>query len=114
MNSYPTLMEPEKGSLFVMALNVLILGLAFFAAAKFGKFSWLFHVLAFLSILASPILLAFLVLPEIPPEEAPGPGDGFILMPLLGEVVLLGALYLVYFIVKSFQFLVARNQKAKL
>ena len=64
-------------------------------AGRMGRFRLLPHLVACAWLIGSPFLFAVLVLPKIADDEAPGPGDGLILLPILLFAVLMLAGYCV-------------------
>lgn len=82
---YPTILPPGIALALVLALNILIPILAIFVARRMTRLRWLPHAFAFLWVLFSAFTLATLALPAMAPGEEPGPGDGFLLLPVLAE-----------------------------
>ncbi|MER9423018.1 hypothetical protein NKI88_11240 [Mesorhizobium sp. M0317] len=83
---YPTILAPEFAFWLIFVVNIIVIGAAFLASKNIFRLKWLPHVITFVWLACSPILLGFLALPEMSPGESPGPGDGFILLPVVGEV----------------------------
>jgi hypothetical protein len=100
MSYYPTIMDPFAALVLVMALNLVVVILAFFAAFKLKRFGWAFHIVSLVFLAFSPILVLGLALPELHPGEEPGPGDGMILLPLLPEIIILGSFTLLTLVFK--------------
>lgn len=109
---YEAKLDPVFGLLIFMVLDLVVLVLALFYASVLGSWQWVAHTIAILLLLASPILLDELTIPKIAANEAPGPGDGVFLVPLLGELVFIGAVYASFFIVKFFRIFERRIQRA--
>lgn len=86
---YPVIFNYPFTTLAMLGLlDVLLPLLMFYFASRIGKFVWSLHGLATMFLLVSPIILLYLVTPQIGPDEAPGPGDGMIALPLLGLLLL--------------------------
>lgn len=83
---YPTILPPGFAVWLVFVVNIFAFGAAFLASRNMPRLKWLPHVIAFVWLAYSPSLAAILALPTIPADESPGPGDGFILLPVIGEV----------------------------
>lgn len=83
---YPTILPPEFAVSLIFVVNIIALGAAFLASMNMSRLKWLPHVITIAWLVCSPILVAFLALPVMSPGESPGPGDGFILLPVVGEV----------------------------
>lgn len=84
--AYPTNMPPEFAVALIFVVNIIALGAAFLASINMPRLKWLPHVITFVWLACSPILAAFLALPDISPDESPGSGDGLVLLPVIGEV----------------------------
>lgn len=91
---YPTILPTVIALWLVLALNLLIPVAAYFIARRFQRHKWLPHTLAFLWVLTSIFTFGALGMPTLAPDEAPGPGDGFVMLPVAAEaaVVLVGYL----------------------
>jgi len=83
---YATILAPEFALWLIFVINIILIGAAFLASKNMSRLKWLPHVITFVWLAYSPILLAFLALPDIPPDESPGPSDGLILLPVFAEV----------------------------
>jgi hypothetical protein len=93
MNEYQTILSPRIGLVFVLALNVIVVILAFLLSSRIQSLRWLPHILALAAVVASPLMLLVLTAPEIQVGEESGPGDGLILLPLLLECAVIFGLY---------------------
>ncbi|OWV77662.1 hypothetical protein ATY77_29710 [Rhizobium sp. R634] len=82
---YPTILPPGIALALVFALNILIPILAIVVARRMRRRRWLLHAVAFLWVLLSAFTLSALAMPAMAPDEEAGPGEGFILLPVLGE-----------------------------
>jgi hypothetical protein len=98
MDDYGVVLDPVIGLFGFIALDVAVPFGAMLYSSKLGTWKWPAHVGAFLFVLASPILYFILTTPTLPPDEAPGPGDGILVMPLLGVAAISGLLYLMFFL----------------
>lgn len=100
MERYPTILSPEVGILLSLIVNFVLPSVAILVSRRLKRYRWWPHLLVCIWQIASPIAFGFLLLPDIPIDEAPGPGDGFVLIPtiLSAAVVLLG-----YFIVLAWK-----------
>ena len=85
-SAYPTILPPEFAVSLVFIVNIIALGAAFLTSINMSRLKWLPHVVTLVWLACSPILVAFLALPNLSPDESPGPGDGFVLLPVIGEV----------------------------
>jgi hypothetical protein len=89
---YPTILPVGLGIVLSLALNFGAPAVAWLLSDKLKWHGWWPHlVVCFWEIISIPVFV-ILLLPELPADEAPGPGDGFILIPTLlsAAVVLLG------------------------
>lgn len=80
---FPTILPPDFGMFLGVALNIVVAPLAMFTARKLQRFRWLPHIVACVWLVFSPLLFAFLLLPRMQADEVPGPGYGFIVLPVL-------------------------------
>ena len=85
-SAYPTILPPELAVSLMFVVNIVALGAAFLVSIDMSRLKWLPHVIAFVWLACSPILVAFLALSDMSADESPGPGDGFVLLPIIGEV----------------------------
>lgn len=90
---YPTILPVGIAVPLVLALNILIPILAIFVARRMTRLRWLPHAFAFLWVLFSAFTLATLALPAMAPGEELGPGNGFLLLPVLGETPIVLIVY---------------------
>jgi hypothetical protein len=89
---YPTILSLNLGIPLSLALNFGVPAVAWLLSRKLKRLRWWPHAVAcFWEIISVPVF-AILLLPVMPADEAPGPGDGFILIPTLlsAAVVLSG------------------------
>ncbi|EJL54873.1 hypothetical protein PMI09_02189 [Rhizobium sp. CF122] len=70
-------------------LNFTAPYVAFRVHRHFGRRRVIWHSLAFLFVLISPLLAGGLIVPEMLPDEAPDVGDGLLLLPLLAASALI-------------------------
>jgi hypothetical protein len=70
--AYPTILPPEFAVSLIFVVNIIALGVAFLAAMTMSRLKWLPHVITFVWLACSPILVAFLALPDMSPDESPG------------------------------------------
>ncbi|PDT31154.1 hypothetical protein CO660_03725 [Rhizobium sp. L9] len=84
--AYPTILPPEFAVALIFVVNLIALCAAFLASINMPRLKWLPHVIIFVWLACSPILAAFLASPDMRPDESTGPGAGFVLLPVLGEV----------------------------
>ncbi|EJC66999.1 hypothetical protein HFO15_05790 [Rhizobium laguerreae] len=82
---YPTILPEFIALSLVFVLNILIPVSAIFAARRLKRRRWLPHTIAFLWVFFSPLTLAVLTTPTMAADEVAGPGDGFIVLPILWE-----------------------------
>ncbi|MDR9803314.1 hypothetical protein [Rhizobium hidalgonense] len=97
---YPTILPEFFAISLAFVLNILIPVLAIVIARMLTRHRWLPHTTAFLWVFFSPITLAILATPTMAPGEEAGPGDGFIVFPILAEipvVLVVYAIALLYF-----------------
>ena len=85
---YPTILPPDFAVELIFIVNIIVLAAAIFVSRNMRRLKWLPHFIAVVWLPFSPFLTAILALPVMPPDESPGPGDGFILFPVLGEAAL--------------------------
>ncbi|RWA70255.1 hypothetical protein [Mesorhizobium sp.] len=85
-SEYPTVLPPDFAISLILVVNIIAVAAAFFTSIKVSRFKWLPHVITFVWLACSPVLAGILALPYVPPDESPGPGDGFVLLPVVGEV----------------------------
>ncbi|MDC9809250.1 hypothetical protein [Rhizobium binxianense] len=90
---YPTILPEFIALSLVFVLNVLIPASAIFIARRLKRRRWLPHTIAFLWVFFSPLTLAILATPTMAPDEVGGPGDGFIILPILGETPIVLVIY---------------------
>jgi hypothetical protein len=90
---YPTILPPGIALALVFALNILVPALAIFVARKMKRREWLPHAVAFLWVLFSTFILYALALPTLAPDEAAGPGDGFLLLPIVAQTPIVLLVY---------------------
>lgn len=89
---YPTMLSPGFGVPLSILLNFGAPVTAHWFSCRHKRLKWWPHVVAIFWQIISIFVFAILLLPAIPADEAPGPGDGFVLFPTLLSVavVLLG------------------------
>jgi hypothetical protein len=89
---YPTILPPGLGVLLSLALNFGVPVVAWGLSRNLKRLRWWPHAVACFWEIISLFVFAILLLPAIPPDEPPGPGDGFLLIPTVfsAAVVLLG------------------------
>lgn len=73
--------------------NIGVPLLAFWAGGKLPRLRLWFHGVAFVAILASPLIAMMLGLPELLPEEEESPGARFAFLPLIVETAIILLLY---------------------
>jgi hypothetical protein len=91
--NYPTVLPPFIGLALIFVLNILIPISAIVVARMLKRQTWLPHTFAFLWVLFSTLTLAMLVTPAMAPDEEAGPGDGLILLPVMGETLIVLFIY---------------------
>ena len=79
--------------LFMLAANMVIVVIAFWSARKKPALALPAHAVAFLFVVTSPVTTLFLSLPDLRPDESPGPGDGLTAVPVLYEAALIVIFY---------------------
>jgi hypothetical protein len=89
---YPTILSLNLGIPLSLALNFGIPAVAWLFSRKLKRHRWWPHAVACFWEIISLQVFAVLLLPVMPADEAPGHGDGFVLIPTLfsAAVVLLG------------------------
>jgi hypothetical protein len=89
---YPTILPLGSGVLLSLALNFGVPVVAWLLSRKLKRHRWWPHAVACFWEIISIRVFTILLLPLVPADEAPGPGDGFLLIPTLfsAAVVLLG------------------------
>jgi len=89
---YPTILPESVGIPLSLFLNFGAPFAAYLFSSRLKRHKWWPHVLACVWEIISIVLFAILLLPAVPADEAPGPGDGFLLFPTVLSVaaVLLG------------------------
>jgi hypothetical protein len=89
---YPTILSPGFGIPLSLLLNFAAPFAAYLFSRRLKGYKWWPHVVACCWEIISIFVFAILLLPAIPADEAPGPGDGFLLFPtvLSAAAVLLG------------------------
>ncbi|MBX4957280.1 hypothetical protein [Rhizobium lentis] len=90
---YPTILPPGIALALVFVLNILAPLLAIFVARRMKRRRWMSHAVAFLWVLLSTFVLGELALPTTAPDEASGPGDGFLLLPIVAETPIVLLVY---------------------
>lgn len=106
---YPTLLPPLVALPLILILNVLVPIAAFRRARAAERRKWLLHALAFLWVLVSVYTFYLVGMPKLAPDEEPGPGDGFLVLPILLETAVISVLYFLAFIWLLVSRLVGRN-----
>lgn len=90
---YPTLLPPLIALPLILVLNILVPIAAFRRARSVKRRKWLPHTLAFFWVLASVYTFYLVGMPKLTPDEEPGPGDGFLLLPILLETAVISVGY---------------------
>ncbi|MBB2793948.1 UNVERIFIED_ORG: hypothetical protein GGD58_002812 [Rhizobium pisi] len=90
---YPTILPEFLALSIVFVSNVLIPVSAIVITRMLRRHRWAPHASAFLWVFFSPITLALLATPTMAPGEEAGPGDGIILIPVLGEIPIVLVVY---------------------
>ena len=114
-NNYPVIFDYPFTALAVLGLvDILLPLLVFYFASRIGNFVWPLHGLAILFLVVSPFILFYLVTPETAPDEAPGPGDGFIALPLFGILLLELPIYFIALVIVAWRkfFMNSTNARA--
>ena len=84
--AYPTLMQPYRAMGLILLVNLASVATAFAISRRMTRLKWLPHVLVLAWLPCSLILVRFLALPNLAPDESAGPGDGLIILPVFGEI----------------------------
>jgi len=89
---YPTILSLNLGIPLSLVLNFGAPVAAWLFSRKLKRYRWWPHAVACFWEIISIWVFAILLLPVMPADEAPGPGDGFVLFPTLlsAAIVLLG------------------------
>ena len=91
--NYPTILPPLIALPLFLVLNILVPVSAYFIGRSFKRYKWVPHALAFLWVLASVFMFDLVGLPQLAPDEEGGPGEGFVLLPLVLETAVVLAIY---------------------
>jgi H+/Cl- antiporter ClcA len=91
---YPTTLPPLIALPIFFALNILVPLLAHFVGRSFKRYKWAPHILAFLWVLASVFMFDLVGSPHLASDEAEGPGDGLLFLPLALETAAVLVIYL--------------------
>ncbi|NTF86969.1 hypothetical protein G6L46_07465 [Agrobacterium rhizogenes] len=106
---YPTILPPLIALPLFLVLNVLVPVSAYFISRASERHKWLPHSIAFLWVLTSVFTFYLVGMPKLAPDEEPGPGDGFLLLPLLLEAAVVLIAYFFALLWKVFSRQVGRN-----
>ncbi|MEF0938945.1 hypothetical protein [Rhizobium sp. BR 362] len=90
---YPTILPALIALPLFLVLNVVVPISAYFIARSFGRHKWLPHTLAFFWVLTSVFTFDLVGMPTLAADEEPGPGDGFLLLPILLESAIVSVAY---------------------
>jgi hypothetical protein len=102
---YPTILSQGFGVPLSMFLNFGAPLAAHQISRRLERLKWWSHVVAFFWQIISIFVFAILLLPAVPADEAPGPGDGFLLFPTLLSVAVVLFGYCIVLIWKFFALL---------
>ncbi|MGZ9720286.1 hypothetical protein [Rhizobium miluonense] len=106
---YPTLLPPLIALPLILVLNILVPIAAFRRARAAERRKWLPHTLAFFWVLVSVYTFYLVGMPKLAADEEPGPGDGFLLLPVLLETAVITIGYLFALVWLLLSRLVGRN-----
>jgi hypothetical protein len=93
LNPFPSMLEGCLVILLTVALNFGAPLAAWRLSRRFNGHGWWMHVAALLWVCSSLFVAYALLLPPLPADQAPGPGDGFMLIPTLLSVAIVLPLY---------------------
>jgi hypothetical protein len=115
--NHTTILDSGLGLFIVMGLNAAFVILALYYFRNFNWKSLLVHCGVLMFLLASPFIVCDLTIPPLALGEAAGPGDGIILLPVLGELLILLGIYValigllfIFVCRKIFQILAQKTQ----
>ena len=92
--NYPTILPPLVALPIFLALNILVPLTAHFVGRSLRRYKWAPHILAFLWVVASVFMFGLVASPHLASDEAEGPGDGFLFLPLGLETAAVLVVYL--------------------
>jgi hypothetical protein len=104
-NPYPTLISPALGVPLSMVLNFGAPPAAYLFARRLKRHRWWPHIAVCLWEIISVAVFAILLFPKIPADEAPGPGEGFVLLPTLLSVAIVMFGYCIVLLWKFLRFM---------
>jgi hypothetical protein len=76
---YPTILSPDVGIPLSLALNFVAPVVAWLLSRELQRHRWWPHAIACFWEISSLFVFGTLLLPTIPADESPGPGDGLLL-----------------------------------
>jgi hypothetical protein len=86
---YPTTLSPAFGVPLSLVLNFGAPVVAYLFSLRLKRHRWWPHVVVCLWEIISIAISGILLFPKIPSDEAPGPGDGLLLIPTLLSVAVI-------------------------
>jgi hypothetical protein len=92
---------------FSLILNFGLPLVAWLLRRKLKRFGWLPYAVVCVWEIISTHIFAGLILPKLPADEAPGPGDGFVLFPTLFSAAVGLLISSIMFLVKFSRWLAA-------
>jgi hypothetical protein len=103
---YPTILSPAFGIPLSLALNFGAPVAAYLFSLRLKQHRWWPHVVACFWEIISLVVFAICLFPKIPSDEAPGPGDGFLLIPTLISVAIVLFGYCITLLWKFLMFII--------
>lgn len=106
---YPTILSPTFGVPLSLALNFGAPIAAYLFSLRLTQHRWWPHVVACFWEIISLVVFAILLLPTIPSDEAPGLGDGLLLIPTAISIVIVLSGYCIALLWMLFRVILIRE-----